>query len=210
MRSSGNYSQSNVQIPPQSEIRVSAGYGLQSEDLGVDKSVADGPRRVVSFQHFLMGQYFKAANLDKREFVCPWCINGGAKLWEWAANPQGAIFTLLLRQSDAVGGGDVNQEPILIELDSDGRSETGQTLSEIIAEGFGREGALLKLPPESVVGRWAGDRVVLIGDYDSSGLYGEVDKFTNISEAVVRDWNQFIGDPERKLSFHPDCCSPGW
>lgn len=53
-----------------------------------------------------MGQYFKAVNTDKKEYVCPWCIGGGAKLCEWAANSQGAIFTLLLRKSDEGGGGD--------------------------------------------------------------------------------------------------------
>ncbi|MDB5392139.1 MAG: hypothetical protein JWM11_7785 [Planctomycetaceae bacterium] len=54
------------------------------------------------FSIFNMGQYFAAVNTDKKEFVCPWCIGGGAKLWEWAANPTGAIFTLLLRKSDEV------------------------------------------------------------------------------------------------------------
>ena len=53
-----------------------------------------------------MGQYFKAVNTDKQEYVCPWCIEGTAKLWEWAANTQGSIFTLLLRKSDQGGGGD--------------------------------------------------------------------------------------------------------
>jgi len=53
-----------------------------------------------------MGQYFKAVNLKKREYVCPWCIGGLAKLYEWSANPQGAIFPLLLRRSTQAGGGD--------------------------------------------------------------------------------------------------------
>jgi hypothetical protein len=36
-----------------------------------------------------MGQYFKACDLDKQEYICPWCVGGAAKLWEWAANPWG-------------------------------------------------------------------------------------------------------------------------
>jgi hypothetical protein len=93
-----------------------------------------------------MGQYFQAVNLDKKEYVCPWCLSGGAKLWEWAANPQGAIFTLLLRKSDEGGGGDYF--------------------------GYHRgydEGS--PVPQHEIAGRWAGDRVALVGDYDSSKLW---------------------------------------
>lgn len=56
-----------------------------------------------------MGQYFKAINTKKEEFVCPWCIGGGAKFYEWAANPQGGIFTLLLHKSSAIVEIDVEE-----------------------------------------------------------------------------------------------------
>ena len=104
------------------------------------------------FPYFLpflpMGQYFKAVNLDKEEYVCPWCMGGGAKLWEWAANTQGSIFTLLLRKSDEGGGGDFY--------------------------GYRKgcaEGGPICCPVNAVAGRWAGDRVCLVGDYDSSKLW---------------------------------------
>jgi hypothetical protein len=116
-----------------------------------------------------MGQYFAAVNKDKHEFVCPWCINGGAKLWEWAANSQGAIFTLLLRQSDEGGGGDWKGE-------------------------------------DSIGSRWAGDRVALVGDYDSSKLWDECYEhrsYRNISKEVVEAWNEFIELPEKKLHYRP-------
>ena len=90
-----------------------------------------------------MGQYFKAINLDKKEYVCPWCLGGGAKLWEWAANPQGSIFTLLLRKSSEGGGGDFFG----------------------YHKGYG-EGS--PVPDDLIAGRWAGDRVCLAGDYDES------------------------------------------
>ena len=61
-----------------------------------------------------MGQYFVAINKDKKEYVCPWCLGGGAKLFEWAANPQGAIWTLLLRQSSEGGGGEYDGENSLV------------------------------------------------------------------------------------------------
>jgi hypothetical protein len=129
-----------------------------------------------------MGQYFKAVNLDKREMVCPWCMNGGAKLWEWAANTQGSIFTLLLRKSDEGGGGDFY--------------------------GYHNgcdEGGPIRCPVNPIAGRWAGDRVCLVGDYDSSKLWDALPQFRNITKELVETWNAFIDIPDRKLTFRPDC-----
>ena len=130
-----------------------------------------------------MGQYFAAVNTDKREFVCPWCIGGVAKLWEWAANRWGAIFTVLLRKSDEGGGGDYY--------------------------GYHRgcgEGGPIAGPPNAVVGRWAGDHVALVGDYDSSRLWRELyghKTYRNISKALVETWNDFIDIDDRKLKYEP-------
>ena len=121
-----------------------------------------------------MGQYFKAVNVSKQEVVCPWCLNGGAKLFEWAANPQGAVFTLLLRKSDDSGGGDFHD----VTFDTD---------------------------PAAIVGRWAGDRVVLIGDYDSSQLWERAKSYRNISLELADVWNRFIPFPELKLTPREDC-----
>ena len=129
-----------------------------------------------------MGQYFKAVNLDKREVVCPWCMGGGAKLWEWAANTQGSIFTLLLRKSDEGGGGDFYG----------------------YRKGCG-EGGPIHCPVSPIAGRWAGDRVCLVGDYDSSKLWDELPAFHNITKEVVETWNDFIEIPEMKLTFRSDC-----
>jgi len=124
-----------------------------------------------------MGQYFRPVNIDKHEYVCPWCIGGGAKLWEWAANTQGAIFTLLLRKSDQTGGGDFYG----------------------YRKGFA-EGGRVPLDDENgVVGRWAGDRIVLVGDYDSSRLFETCEQWRNISQELVEAWNAFIGRPELQL-----------
>jgi hypothetical protein len=128
-----------------------------------------------------MGQYFQAVNLDKKECVCPWCLSGGAKLFEWAANTQGAIFTLLLRCSDEGGGGDYF--------------------------GYHRgydEGSAV--PEHEIAGRWAGDRVVLIGDYDSSKLWDKLPRYRNISKEVVETWNDFIEIPELKLTYRECSC----
>lgn len=119
-----------------------------------------------------MGQYFQPINTDKKEYVCPWCIGGGAKLWEWAANCQGAIFTLLLRKSTEGGGGDFS-------------------------------GRCFEDDPEAVAGRWAGDRVMLVGDYDDSQLWDQLPAFRNISKELATEWNHFINLPDRQLKYKP-------
>ena len=134
-----------------------------------------------------MGQYFKLVNLDKREVICPWCLDGGAKLWEWAANTKGSVLTLLLRKSDEGGGGDYY--------------------------GYHKgcdEGGAIQCPLSPIAGRWAGDRIALVGDYDSSNLWKELPTFRNISRQVVEEWNAFIELPDRQLQYRDDCsCSTG-
>lgn len=132
-----------------------------------------------------MGQYFTAVNLDKKQYVCPWCLGGVAKLWEWAANTWSSVFVLLLRKSDEGGGGDFYG----------------------YQRGCG-EGGAIRCPVNRVVGSWAGDRIALVGDYDSSGVWDDVYErrtYRNISRELVSAWNEFIEIPERKLTFNADC-----
>ncbi len=153
-----------------------------------------------------MGQYFKAVNLDKQEVVCPWCLGGGAKLWEWAANPQGAIFTLLLRKSSAGGGGDYYGYPTHnVRLDTASPEGAHQSLLDAFQSVAAIEGQPFDPPADSIVGRWAGDRVVLVGDYDTSKLWDQLEDFHNISRELVEVWNDFIEIPEMKLKYRPDC-----
>jgi hypothetical protein len=157
---------------------------------------------VVSFPPFDMGQYFKAVNVTKKEVVCPWCLSGFAKLWEWAANPWGAVFTLLLRKSSGSGGGDYGG-PTTELLDV--TEQSPEQIMETIARGVLKEGAPCGIPRDSVVGRWAGDEVHLVGDYDSSKLYQESRGFRNISEELVEVWNSFIDMDDMRLTYNPKC-----
>jgi len=96
-------------------------------------------------------------NLDKKEFVHPHDLNGGAKLWEICVNRYGGVINFLLRKSSEGGGGDIHQD-------------------------------------YEYAGRWAGDRIVLVGDYDESKLQIKAEKeFLNISKAVKREYYEFIG-----------------
>ena len=61
---------------------------------------------------------------------------------------------------------------------------------------------------DSIVGRWAGDRVVLVGDYDESKLWDELPTYRNISKEVVETWNRFIELDDMQLEYRPGCsCS---
>lgn len=123
-----------------------------------------------------MGQYFMWVNVDKKEYVCPWCIGGVAKLWEWCANHEIGVIGFLMRKSDQIDGGDIRKY--------------------------------------EYAGRWAFDRVALVGDYDSSNLYWTArETFKNISPEVAKEYNDFIEIEEMKLavgycSFHSETHKP--
>jgi len=51
-------------------------------------------------------------------------------------------------------------------------------------------------------GRWAGDRVVLVGDYDESDLFHKaLNEYNDITLAVVNEYNDFVWQDEFKLKI---------
>jgi len=49
-------------------------------------------------------------------------------------------------------------------------------------------------------GRWADDRIALVGDYDATGDYDRAEKeFRPIHNELRRDYNDFVGIDELKL-----------
>jgi len=86
-----------------------------------------------------MGQYHKTVSLTKREFINPHSLGCGLKLVEQIDTKAGvptALMVLLACSNDR-GGGDLD-------------TFHGTPLAEIAQE---------------VIGRWAGDRVAVVGDY---------------------------------------------
>lgn len=83
-----------------------------------------------------MGQYYTIANLDKREYLEPHVFGDGVKLMEFACSANGVLTAL----------------------------------SVLLASSNGMGGGDLRLEAKSkwrlVPGRWAGDRIVIAGDYD--------------------------------------------
>ena len=54
-----------------------------------------------------MGQYLVLINETKQEYVCPFCAGGTSKFFEWCAQNQSRLLAFLMRRSDSVGGGDI-------------------------------------------------------------------------------------------------------
>lgn len=101
-----------------------------------------------------MGQYHKAYNIDKKEFIHPHAIDNGLKQYEQVGHLESTSTALfaLLSNSNNRGGGD--------------------------------------FPPHDMLGRWAGDRIVIQGDYAEPSDNGyqdpeELEKYTDISKEVL-------------------------
>ncbi len=135
-----------------------------------------------------MGQYFKVVNIDKRETVDCYGLGSGAKAWEELANvnvPR-ALYILLLNHPVERGGGD---------LDITDNWHGPERLPEHNLT----PGPMPEPYPEiakRTIGRWVGDRVMVVGDYaeDSdwpespipmSTLYGEAQGWKDLTNDIV-------------------------
>lgn len=145
-----------------------------------------------------MGQYFRAVNATKKEYVDPWDIGGVAKLWEWCANKWAGIFPYLLRKSNATGGGDIGSVKREVHIKSENPSPEG--LMEVMQEAVAFEGSPVK--ESEYAGRWAGDEVYLVGDYDESGLFFKAEEeYRNISKGLGKEYNRFVGAAKLRLDL---------
>lgn len=123
-----------------------------------------------------MGQYYIAVNLDKKQILIPHACGDGAKLLEFALSSCGlmACMAILLADGNGRGGGDLfgakcpkceghgvhyrkNGEP---RRDREGHIKMCKTCK-----------AVGRLPAPAIVGSWAGDRVVICGDYGDQGKF---------------------------------------
>lgn len=106
-----------------------------------------------------MGQYWLVVNIEKREFVDPHKLGAGLKLWEQLANHPGtgaALIVIMAAMPEARGGGDFD-----LEVNWHGPERTfpeHNTSPGPMPEGY-------YAVAKRTIGRWAGDRVALIGDY---------------------------------------------
>jgi len=110
-----------------------------------------------------MGQYYVIANLDKKEYLLPHDFGNGAKLMEFGLDSFGVMSGLAILLASSNGCG-------------------GGDL-------FIEEGS----PWEWVPGHWAGDRVVIAGDYDQTpdspgcGVYREAQEDETPMEVLASE-----------------------
>lgn len=146
-----------------------------------------------------MGQYHYVANLDKREFIHPHAFGDGLKLLEFGPSGDGTMLGLALllaasnndRDGSGAfsgnrGGGDFH---VWADPYGDGR-DVGDVTKE--------DHDLAR----AIVGRWAGDRIAIIGDYAESGdIPGEWDAQNSSDNPWQPDPEE---DPEGKNSKWTD------
>lgn len=107
-----------------------------------------------------MGQYHVLVNLDKKEYLHPHRMGSGLKLGEWNQSMMMVALSVLLADNNGAGGGDIFKE------------ETGPG-------GY-------RLPADHS-GRWAGDRIVITGDYTDPETYKEERKGCNLYGSLDDD-----------------------
>lgn len=133
-----------------------------------------------------MGQYYIIVNLDKRESMSPHSLCSSAKLLEFGMSYPMLGLAILLANSNGRGGGDLNvslrygEQPTPLQIEQ-------QHMIDIVA------------------GRWAGDRIVVAGDYAEPGDKGEStddsDFVSNYRDDSLTDISSIVLDAIRVDSF---------
>lgn len=114
-----------------------------------------------------MGQYWIPVNLDKHEYISPFKFGAGLKLVEQLGTCPGtgaALIVLCAAEREVRGGGDLD-----LEENWHGRERT-------FPEHNATPGPMPDDYPavaRAVIGRWAGDRIALVGDYAEIGDLAE-------------------------------------
>ncbi len=153
-----------------------------------------------------MGQYWKAVNLDKKEYIDNYKLGTGAKLWEQLANHPGtgaALIVLCAAMPEARGGGD-------FDLDENWHGAERTFPKHHISPGPMPEA--YPVIAKRTIGRWAGDKIALVGDYaedsdlaavyQASTIYGECKeggRYTDITDDLAKVIEhelrgKFVGD----------------
>ncbi len=106
-----------------------------------------------------MGQYYYIVNIDKKQFLYPHKFDDGLKLMEFGQSSGGTLLglTILLASGNGRGGGDV----------------FSKAYCKAEEEYMQKKDAKKKFPSakkynDSIIGSWAGNRIVIAGDYGDS------------------------------------------
>lgn len=141
-----------------------------------------------------MGQYHMVVNLDKREYLNPHHLGCGLKLWEQLANGgiggTGGALIVLLACSNGRGGGD-------FDTDTNWHGPERGDLS-----GPGPMPDDYPTIARRTIGRWAGDRIAVVGDYAEDKDLKPRDKASMIYSLCsdptdIRENVQWLTDQQR-------------
>lgn len=129
-----------------------------------------------------MGQYWAVVNLTKRETIDHYRLGHGAKLWEHVANHPGtgaALLVLCANQVEQRGGGD-------LDLDENWHGPE-RTFPAHNASPGPMPGDYAEVARRTI-GRWAGDKIALIGGYAKAGDLGKrLPKGLGLTEPDIYD-----------------------
>jgi len=122
-----------------------------------------------------MGQYYYAINIDKKQYLHPHKCGDGLKLLEFGMSSCGTMscLAILLADGNGRGGGDLygpkckacNGNGYELRKDGKPRQSGGMPVFCKVCKGHER------MPPPQIVGSWAGDRIVIAGDYADEGKF---------------------------------------
>jgi len=122
-----------------------------------------------------MGQYYYAINIDKKQYLHPHKCGDGLKLLEFGLSSCGtmACLAILLADGNGRGGGDLmgpkceacNGTGYELRKDGKPRQSKGMPVFCKFCKGTRH------MPPPEIVGSWAGDRIVIAGDYADDGKF---------------------------------------
>ena len=143
-----------------------------------------------------MGQYYAIYNKTKKEFIGTHSTCSGAKLLEFSQGLTSIALCLLLANSNGRGGGDICA-PIKYS------KKTYKPLKKQPATTVMMLSAL-----EEIQGRWAGDEILIQGDYAEEGdpsyiTEEEINAYTDISKEALKaiSVNQWISEDIEKDYF---------
>ena len=148
-----------------------------------------------------MDQYFKLVNLDKREFVCPSCMNQESSLAHWAIGPHSGIIALLLCKP-YLGRTETYESPLYVITGAD----RPVVIAEVSHKSILKQQLLAPSQTSSVVGHWAGDRVCMIDEEDLH-FRDEFSNYTNITRRLVSAWNDYLRGGNTPLEYAYCGCS---
>jgi len=127
-----------------------------------------------------MGQYYKLANLTKREYINPHALGAGLKLIEQVGTypSVGSALLVLLACSNGRGGGDLTESPIIGNWAGDRLALVGDYAEDSDLEKRDRGGVIFYLcnPPEAIEKQIAHLRGIVEKSKDSAAAARYLEK----------------------------------